>query len=533
MNKKISAAEKNTVLEAGRAVQAQQHQLQEAEQQLAQIKKHTETLEQRVMQQDDWLDLLLEQSDALLSGKIPSLEKFPDIHISENQTLPEIKQGDTIEIGENWEQYVANILDYSRLKNLDISSDPFCSLMTPNEQKAFCEQIKSDFYEASPHCDKYDYTIAAVSGVLCGLIDIFFVGTPDTSKLLHWSSKQIDNFVMNIAKSPLVEKYGKSKERWDPLSQMQRVRCSPEEYEQRKVGYAIEFLEKNFGVNYDPSTTNKLGEAACEIFNLTPNNHHLKSLAHAPDFIGLLFSILDQFTGTIHFLDNGRLIVFDPKEPKLEGKNFVAKLFCGFVNWFCHCVSDMAGSSATRKKSPEGGGSGLPMPFYELFQLCNFGNIKINSKEIITIADFSVKLFERGYDLRFGIAMAVPVFINELIVRFLFSMKRHYYNKIAWQECLPIDTEKPCRQPELRRMLTVAHGTLCLCDAGDAAIRSGNPVANPIGFALRLNMIAWGRLALQGLAEARGIYRQKYIDIEAITKAADDDWKKLYAEINQ
>lgn len=533
MNKKTSATEKNTVLQAGRAVQAQQHQLQEAEQQLSQIKKHTEILEQRVMEQEDWLDQLLTQSDALLSGEFLVPEQFPNIHIPENQALPEIKRSDTIQIGQDWEQYIAGVLDYSRLKNLDIDSDPFYSLMTPKEQKEFCEQIKSDFYEASPHCDKYDYTIAAVSGVLCGLIDSFFVGAPDGSKLLQWSSKQIDKFVLKVAESPLVERYGQNKRKWDPFEQLQRVRCSPEEYERRKIGYAIEFLETEFGVNYDQSTTSRLGEAAREIFNLTPSNHHLKSLAHAPDPIGLIFSILEQFTSTAHFLDNGKLIGFDTAAQELRGNSFAAKLFSGFVNWFFHCISDMAGSSGTRKNNPQRQGSGLPIPFYELFQLCDFGKIKINSEEIVTIADFSVKLFEKGYDLRFGIAMAVPVFVNELIVRFLFTIKRHFYNKMAWQECLPLDTEKPCRQPELRRMLTVAHGTLCLCDVGDAVIRSGNPVANPIGFALHLNMIAWARLSLQGLAEARGIYRQNYIDLEAITKAVDNDWNKLYAEINQ
>lgn len=44
--------------------------------------------------------------------------------------------------------------------------------------------------------------------------------------------------------------------------------------------------------------------------------------------------------------------------------------------------------------------------------------------------------------------------------------------------------------PELRRMLLVGHGTLCLVDGVDVAIRSKMEI---LDFALHLNFVAWRR----------------------------------------
>ena len=49
----------------------------------------------------------------------------------------------------------------------------------------------------------------------------------------------------------------------------------------------MRYLEKKFKVPYDQS----VGDAASEVFTLTPNNHHFKSLAHNPSLVGLFFSI--------------------------------------------------------------------------------------------------------------------------------------------------------------------------------------------------------------------------------------------------
>ena len=91
------------------------------------------------------------------------------------------------------------------------------------------------------------------------------------------------------------------------------------------IGNAIAKLEGIYKVNYDQGT----GKAAGELLGMSLSNHHFKSLSHAPDVIGMIFSIMDQFCNTSHFLDNGRLIVFDTEASQLVGSNPIAKVFAG------------------------------------------------------------------------------------------------------------------------------------------------------------------------------------------------------------
>lgn len=58
-------------------------------------------------------------------------------------------------------------------------------------------------------------------------------------------------------------------------------------------------------------------------------------------------------------------------------------------------------------------------------------------------------------------------------------------------------------------MLLVGHGTMCLLDGVDAAVRSGG---NAVAFILRLNIIGWARLILLVFKELRIRYGDKVQD---------------------
>lgn len=124
-------------------------------------------------------------------------------------------------------------------------------------------------------CDKYDYLIAVVCGAIGGLVDVFLVGSPGNSVLGGWTDKQVDNVVMQFSKMT----------GWHPKSG-----------NEKNVKSAIGHLERKFKVNYDKSVS-----SSASAVGLTPRNHHMKSLAHSPDIIGLFFSILNQFTSTSIF----------------------------------------------------------------------------------------------------------------------------------------------------------------------------------------------------------------------------------------
>lgn len=315
------------------------------------------------------------------------------------------------------------------------------------------KNLKAVFYHDK--CDKYDYLTAVGCGAVAGLIDIFLVGSPGDSKLQTWTDAQVDKAVMVFAKF---------------------CGWSPRAGKENSIASAIGFLEKKFPVNYD----HRHGADVGGIFDMSTKNHHMKSLGHSPDIIGLFFSILNQFTSTASFLSNGQLITIQTDTFELQGHNFISKLFCGAANWLGHIMSDVAGSSGS-----SGRGSGIVIPFYELFLLCDFGNFQVG-EDRNTLATVATKVFQKGYDARFGLTMAIPVVLCDLLIKLLWAMKHYFYHKKPLVECIP--TKK---HDDLRIMLIIGDGTLCLMDGADAAIRSGG---NWVNFFLRLNIVAWFRL---------------------------------------
>lgn len=311
-------------------------------------------------------------------------------------------------------------------------------------------------------CDKFDYITAIACGAIGGMIDIFLVGVPKDSVLGKWTDAQVDNAVMGFAKA---------------------VGWSPRVGNETNVNSAIGFLEKTFKVNYDQSNSAQVEN----LFRMGTKNHHMMSLAHSPDIIGLFFSILNQFTSTSTFLVNGQLVTINTNTFELQGNNFISKIFCGIVNWFGHIMSDMAGSSGSTVR-----GSGVVMPFYELFSLCKFGKFNVG-KDKQDLATIATRAFQEGYDLRFGMAMAIPVVITDLLIRFIWSLRRYFQYEKDLKDCIPTRNHA-----DLRIMLLLGNGTLCILDGVDAGIRSGG---NFLKFFTRLNLVAWFRFTMLVLKE--------------------------------
>lgn len=308
-------------------------------------------------------------------------------------------------------------------------------------------------------CDKYDYLIATGCGIISGLVDAFLVGCPGQSVLGNWTDAQVDKCVMTFAKMNGWTNNG-------------------------KTSSAIGFLENKFRVNYDQRHSGDVGGL---VEHMSTKNHHMKSLAHSPSPIGLFFSVLNQFTGTSTFVSGGQLVTISAETQELIGGNFIAKLFCGIANWFGHLMSDVAGSSGA-----VGRGSGIEMPFYELFNFCNFGNFNPGGARM-DLAQLATRAFEQGYDLRFGLAQAIPVILCDLSIRLIWAIRRYFGKQKPLKECLPT-----AQHDDLRVMLLVGNGALCLVDGIDAIARSGG---NPLQGFLHLNLVAWFRFATLALKE--------------------------------
>ena len=308
--------------------------------------------------------------------------------------------------------------------------------------------------------DKYDYLTAVACGAIGGVVDFFLVGAPGDSVLGKWTDAQTDKAVIAFAK-----KMG-----WKPKAS-----------NEGNANSAIGFLERNFKVNYDQRKPGDVGNA----FNIAPGTHHMMSLAHSPDVVGLFFSILNQFTSTSSFIADGQLITIKSDTFELQGGSFLMKIMCGIGNWIGHLLSDVAGSSGAH-----GRGTGIVMPFYELFGLCKFGSFGSEKKDL---AEVAVQAFTSGYDFRFGMAQAIPVTITELTVRLIWAIRRKYQMQLPLKDCIPTT-----KHPSLRIMLLIGQGTLCVMDIVDAGIRSGG---NYLAFFTHLNLVAWYRLVSLVLKE--------------------------------
>lgn len=440
--------------------------------------------------------------DELLEGMDADPADADDLDASKLLRLPHDARPSTAKPGllasdlvlggdvDDWASYAERADEYARRRGIDLQADPYEALLSPRQRIEIHQRIQADFTHKRCDCDKWEYAIAGCLGVIGGLIDAFFVGLPGQGALGRFSDRAVDETVKKIAGV---------------------LGWSPSERGSNPTKSAIAFLEKHFKVPYDHRHSGDVDWA----FRMSTRNHHLKSLAHSPSPIGLLVSILDQFTDQATFVDKGSVIrVAHTKGGfKLQGSDLLSKLFCAFCNWFFHIVSDMAGSSGAA-----GRGSGVPIPFFEVFQFAEIGSFGEHQK---TIARMAVEVFEKGYDLRHGGAMAIPVVLVELLIRFLFLMKRRFCDQRTWRDAAPFGNK-----PALRRMLVVGHGSLCLVDLTDAGIRSG---LEPLHMLLRMNLVAWVRFGGLAWKEAHVLFREGQVDVARLDDAIDADLRRLLA----
>lgn len=259
----------------------------------------------------------------------------------------------------------------------------------------------------SSQADTIDYLVSIASGVLCGLLDVLWVGEFNLERGREIASDKVETFVKRAAKL---------------------TGCESDD-----LNTAVKHLEKLFPIPSDGNTPDFGGGL----------QHHLRDFAHHPTIVGLMFSLLTQFTYKSYGTDTaGMFIIVDVPEKSRPfiGTDTPTKILYGTLIWFFHLVSDMAGSSSSAGKT---GGTGIPGPILalakELSVLPFFRDMEIGE---YGISPFLSKLFngtllaqhdENGkiikdtvlkFDLRGELGVvselgrqALPVVANECIVR--------------------------------------------------------------------------------------------------------------------
>ena len=342
------------------------------------------------------------------------------------------------------------------------------------------------------HADKLDYSVSVASGIIAGIIDILFVGKFDLQEGRDWSSEKINDFVKSVAK-----KQG---------------------YEGDDLQGAIRHLEK-FGAPSD-SVYNEFGGGL---------QHHLRDFAHHASPVGLVFSMLTQFTQKAYGTNTaGAFIVVPIDKTTFIGDSVSTKITFGLVYWVLHMASDMAGSSG----SP-GAGTGIPGPVLSIVKLLSSAPI-FNDKDQVNELSLKVsKLFngtllaERDsngkilkgadgkplihqMDLRGELGVmhqlakqALPVIVNEALVRGFYFINR-FIDEIKDKKSIKeVDWDKtiPFGNRTIERMMTIATGTFTAIDTLDAVIEGAiHSKANWAEFGrqvvLRLNFVGIGRFTI-------------------------------------
>lgn len=383
----------------------------------------------------------------------------------------------------------------------------------------------------SSQADKLDYLVSIGSGLMCGLLDILWVGEFSLERGRNIASDEINSFVTKTAKL---------------------LGCRDEDLES-----AVRFLEKKFPIPSD-GNTHDFGSGL---------HHHLRDFAHHPTIVGLIFSLLTQFTGKSYGTDvKGTFMAVDVPEVSRAfiGNDVSSKILFGTITWFFHLVSDVAGSSSSVGKS---GGTGIPGPLLalakELSVLPFFKNINIGDN---SISVFLSKLFsgtllakhdEKGriikdtvlkFDLRgeLGVGIEIgrqsfPVVANECIVRSFYFIRRlaleihendirniEVLKQIDWGKVTPLNT------PTIARMLTIATGVFTTVDVGEAIVTQK--------YWMSINYVGVGRFAVaigedvSWCFKARSIkeIKQMYEDIQrfAYTQAHENIYKRMVADMD-
>lgn len=394
-----------------------------------------------------------------------------------------------------------------------------------NDLDAVIYDLDNEIKLLSSQADKWDYLVAVASGVLCGMLDILWVGDFSLEKGRAFASEQVDGLVIETAKI---------------LG-----------FNGNDLKEAVRFLEERFPIPSDGNTPDFGGGL----------QHHIRDFGHHPTIIGLVFSILTQFTGMSYGTDeNGvfKPVLVPDKSKKSIGKNIPDKLFKGTITWFFHLVSDMDGSSSTAEIT---GGTGIPGPILslakELSALPVFRNMKIGEYNLTT---FISKIFngtayakhdENGkiikdtvikFDLRGEIGgleelgkQAIPVIANESIVRSFYFIRRLaiVLKKQDFESAGNIDWDgvKPFDNPTVDRMITISSAVFSTVDIAEAVLSKKYFVAvNYVGIGRFVVAIGDEIVNYLKVRDVKRI-RQMYKDIRRNTFTETDN--NIYKRIGE
>lgn len=366
-------------------------------------------------------------------------------------------------------------------------------------------------YLLSSHADKIDYVIAAGSGLLCGLLDILWVGEFNITRGKTIAKEKIEALSKKLAEMEGWQEAVKTK---------------------GKQGLAdiLAFLSLRPHNNADSGETEEYQQA------------ERVNLSNLPTITGLAFSLLSQFYSQNYFVEEGGSLFIEEisSETKFIGRSISEKIFIGVVDWLFNLASNIDNMS-DEFYSPHL--NIIPVLILELAK--NFSQIplfhdlyeKIKSNSDEKVDKYLNELWSRarekaiwfsdtkaaGFIFEIG-RQALPVLANDFFVRASYFFRRLMaeVKESAIQNITifkTIDWEKisPFNNPTIDRMISISSAVFTGIDLTGAIIKqhsSGNP------FYLSINYI--GVIKLFFPVKREIVWALKRRDIKKIKKAFDD-----------
>lgn len=389
-----------------------------------------------------------------------------------------------------------------------------------NEFESIIFNLDSQIDMLSSKADKWDCLVALGSGVVCAMMDILWTKEFSLIEGRIIAANKIENVVRKTAHMMGCESYDLKK--------------------------CVKFLEDKFPIPSDRNTPDFGGGL----------QHHLRDFAHHPTIVGLIFSLLTQFTYKSYGTDaNGNFLIVDVPEKSrvFIGEDTSSKIINGTFVWFFHLISDIAGSSSTAGLS---GGTGIPGPILsiakEMSCLPIFKSIHNNDTSLFVLLSkmFNGTLFakhdengqiiresivkldfrgEMGFAVEIG-KQAIPVVVNECIVRTFYMIRQlarqikeiqitriEDFKKINIKEILPFNS------PTLTRMLTVSTGVFTALDVSVAVATEKYWVS--------INYVGVGRFTL-ALGDEM-VWALKRRDIRLIKSMYETIYRNTYTDADQ
>lgn len=345
--------------------------------------------------------------------------------------------------------------------------DQYIKQVSPN--KAIKSTIDAKF-----KMQPIDYMVAAVSGGLATVVDIFLVKIPKDVAIVRNGERvfQEGSSLTGILRRIGIDENGKAS-KW------------------------VTTLEKWFKVPYDKSVDS-------DIIGLMPKSHRLHSLAHDPSMAGLMWGIKDIVSGTFTCIDkNGCLVV-----EKVAETDFL-KLFTAPILWFGHLLSDVF----TRM--------GLPIPGWSYLQLLQIGSLGEKQRSIAEVARY---MYLEGYDLRHFLSMSATNAVIELIVRLYYHLvckkRPNEFSLEAEKEYVEVKNKI-----KLHNMLFASYSVASCGNIAKICAYQGNPTA--------FNLSLWLGMIRESVTQIEILNRNSKGDENAVENRhiIDENFEKLYSSV--